>query len=150
MKMIALYQQMIEKLNALVDVPLLLFRLVLAYGFYGPAMMKLGNISGIADWFEGMGMPFPTLNAYLATYTEVAGFVLLFLGLGTRIIAVPLMIVMLVAIQSVHWANGFEAGNNGFEIPLYYLLMLFGLFIYGPGKISVDHFLKKYLMSKMG
>ncbi len=149
MKMISLYQQMIEKLNALVDVPLLLFRLVLAYGFYGPAMMKLGNISGIADWFEGMGMPFPTLNAYLATYTEVAGFVLLFLGLGTRIIAVPLMIVMLVAIQTVHWANGFEAGNNGFEIPLYYLLMLFGLFIYGPGKISVDHFLKKYLMSKM-
>ena len=150
MKMIALYQQMTKKLNALVDVPLLLFRLVLAYGFYGPAMMKLGNISGIADWFESMGMPFPTLNAYLATYTEVAGFVLLFLGLATRIIAVPLMIVMLVAIQSVHWANGFEAGNNGFEIPLYYLLMLFSLFVYGPGKMSVDHLLKKFLMKNAG
>jgi len=45
---------------------------------------------------------------------------------------------MLVAIKTVHWANGFEAGNNGFEIPLYYLLMLFVLFVYGGRRFSLD------------
>ncbi len=27
------------------------------------------------------------------------------------------MFIMLVAIFAVHWLNGLEAGNNGFEIP---------------------------------
>ena len=85
-----------------------------------------------------MGFVLPTLNAYLAALTETAGFVLLFLGLATRIISIPLMFVMLVAIFTVHIGHGFAAGDNGFEIPLYYLLMLFSLLITGPGRISVD------------
>ena len=89
-------------------------RLVLAYGFYTPAMMKLSDIHAIADWFAEMGLPAPLLNAYLATGTELAGVILLPLGLGTRFIAIPLIITMIVAIATVHWANGFEAGNNGF------------------------------------
>ncbi len=84
----------------------------------------------------------PVLNAYLSASTEAAGVVLLFLGLGTRLISIPLMVVMLVAIGTVHWANGFEAGSNGFEIPLYYLIMLMTLFFIGPGRISVDAWLK--------
>jgi len=50
---------------------------------------------------------------------------------------------MVVAIITVHFGNGFEAGNNGFEIPLYYMLMLFALFVNGAGRISVDHFIAK-------
>ena len=141
--MIKLYNKIITKLEILKDVPPLLFRLILAYGFYSPAMMKLGNIDGIAEWFAGMGMPFPTLNAYMATATETAGFILLFLGLATRIISIPLIVVMLVAIFTVHISNGFEAGANGFEIPLYYLLMLVSLIIIGPGKLSVDALIDK-------
>ena len=134
-----LYTKLIAKLDNLKDLPPLLSRLVLAYGFYGPATMKLNNIDGIIEWFAGMGMPFPTLNAYLATGTETIGFVLLFLGLGTRLISMPLIIVMIVAIFTVHIGNGFEAGNNGFEIPLYYMLMLFRLMVTGPGKYSLDN-----------
>ena len=52
------------------------------------------------------------------------------------------MVIMLVAIGTVHWVNGFEAGSNGFEIPLYYLIMLMTLFFIGPGRISVDAWLK--------
>ena len=40
-------------------------------------------------------------------------------------------------------SNGFEAGANGFEIPLYYLLMLVSLIITGPGKLSVDALIDK-------
>jgi putative oxidoreductase len=117
--------------------------LVLAYGFYNPAMMKVKNIDGIISWFASMSMPLPALNAYLATTTELLGILLLTLGVGVRVIAIPLIITMVVAIATVHWDHGFEAGNNGFEIPLYYILMLFALLTFGAGKYSVDAIVKK-------
>ncbi len=143
MKCTIAYKNATQKLESLKDLPPLFFRLVLAYGFYGPAMMKWGNINGIADWFGSMGIPFPTLNAYMAASTEMAAVILLPLGLATRIISIPLIITMIVAIVTVHLGNGFEAGDNGFEIPLYYLLMLFALLINGAGKISIDHLIAK-------
>ncbi len=126
------------------DFPLLFMRLVLAYGFWSPAVMKWSDINAIGEWFGSMGLPFPLLNAYLAASTEMAGVFLLLFGFGTRLISIPLIITMLVAIFTVHLPNGFEAGSNGFEIPLYYLLMLFTLIVYGPGKLSVDAIIKKY------
>jgi len=131
-----------NKLQSLKDLPLLFMRLALAYGFYKPAMMKWKDIDGIAAWFDGMGMPFPTLNAYMATITETLGFVLLFLGFATRLITIPLIIVMVVAIVTVHGFEHYDAGENGFEIPLYYIIMLFTLFIYGPGKFSLQQLFK--------
>jgi putative oxidoreductase len=139
---------MAERLAFTKDIPLLLMRLVLAYGFWGPAMMKWKNMDGIVNWFAGMGIPFPTVNAYLSASTEVAGSILLFLGLATRIISIPLMVVMLVAIFTVHIHNGFEAGANGFEIPLYYLIMLITLLVYGPGRFSVSGLLRKKMAAK--
>lgn len=147
MKTCNLYQNVTQKLDSLKDLPPLFFRLILAYGFYTPAMMKWGNISGIAEWFGSIGIPFPTLNAYMAASTEMAAVILLPLGLATRFISIPLIITMVVAILTVHGSNGFEAGNNGFEIPLYYMLMLFALLINGAGKISVDNIIKGRIMS---
>jgi len=142
MNLVNTYNVVVDKLSNLKSLPLLLLRLVLAYGFYNPAKMKWADISSIASWFESLGYPLPTLNAYMAAGLEAIGVVLLFLGLGTRLIAFPLMFVMFIAIATVHWGNGFESGSNGFEIPLYYLLMLFTLLIYGGGKYSLDNLIK--------
>ena len=120
---------------------LLLARLAVAYGFYEPAISKWKDIDGIASWFGTMGIPFPTFNAYMTASTELLGVVLLTLGLFTRLISLPLMVVMVVAIMTVHLAHGFSAGNNGFEIPLYYLLFLFIFASHGAGKFSMDYFL---------
>jgi putative oxidoreductase len=132
-----------DKFNHLKDVSLFFVRIVLAYGFYGPATMKWSNINGVAEWFSSMGLPLPTLQAYLAASAELLGVILLPLGLFTRWISIPLIITMIVAIKTVHWDNGFEASNNGFEIPLYYMLMLMVLLSHGAGKISIDHWLRK-------
>ena len=130
--------------NKFQSISLLLLRLILAYGFYEPAMNKWNDISSVASWFESMGIPAPTLNAYMAAGTETLGVVLLTLGLFTRLISFPLMIIMIVAITTVHLSNGFSAGDNGFEIPLYFMLMLFVLFSHGAGKYSLDNlFFKK-------
>lgn len=122
---------------------LLFARLTIAYGFYEPAMNKWNNIEGTASWLAGLGVPFPTLNVYMVATFETLGVVLLALGLFTRFISLPLIATMLVAIVTVHFSNGFSAGNNGFEIPLYYLLFL-GIFTsFGAGKISIDYFFSK-------
>ncbi len=137
------YFAVIDSLKNLKSLPLLLLRLILAVGFYGPAMMKVKNIDNIISWFESINIPLPTLNAYLATGTETLGFVLLALGLGTRLMAIPLIITMIVAIVTLHLPHGFEAGSNGYEIPLYYIIMLFTLMVFGSGKYSLDYLLSK-------
>ncbi len=135
------YNCFASKVSSLRSLPLLFMRLILAYGFYSPAMMKWADINAIGEWFGSMGIPAPLLNAYLAATTEIVGVVLLTLGLLTRFISIPLIVTMIVAIVTVHWSNGFEAGNNGYEIPLYYMIMLFTLVIYGSGKLSLDYLL---------
>lgn len=137
--MVRYYEKLKNGVSRLNDLSLLLLRLILAYGFLEPAKMKVTNIDGIIQWFSGMNYPLPALNAYLAATAESLGVVLLFLGLGSRIISIPLMFTMLVAIFTVHIGNGFAAGENGFEIPLYYFLMLFALLVFGSGKYSLDH-----------
>lgn len=129
--------------NKLQNIALFFLRLILAYGFWGPAKTKWADINSVAEWFGSLGIPAPAFNAYLAASTEMAGVFLLILGLGTRIISIPLIITMLVAIKTVHWQNGFSAGDNGYEIPLYYMLMLFVLLSFGGGKISVDYLIKR-------
>ena len=138
-----LCNKFVEGTGKLRDIPLLLFRLILAVGFYEPAMMKVKNLAGVAEWFGSMNYPLPGVSAFLAMVTEVAGIILLTLGLGTRVAALPMMFIMVVATFTVHISNGFAAGDNGFEIPLYYFIMLFALVVYGSGKYSLDHLFSK-------
>jgi len=118
---------------------LLIARLIIAYGFYEPAMNKWKDIDSVAGWFGSMGIPFPLINAYAAAVTEILGVGLLVLGLFTRLISLPLIIIMVVAIFTVHYDNGFSAGANGFEIPLYYLIFLIIFVSHGAGKFSLDN-----------
>ncbi len=125
------------------DIAPLILRLMLAYGFLEPTWNKMQDVHAIGEWLASMELPAPYFQAWLVTITECLGVVLLTLGLGTRIIAIPLIITMMVAIKTVHWDNGFAAGDNGYEIPLYYALMLLCLIFTGSGIISLDHVLSK-------
>ena len=142
-KLIGVCNSLSNALESLKDIPLLIIRLTLAYGFYTPAMNKWSDIDSIAEWFTSMNYPLPKLNAYMAAGTETAGLILLALGFASRLISIPLIFVMMIAIFTVHIGNGWEAGNNGFEIPFYYLVMLLVILVYGPGKYSLEGIIKK-------
>jgi len=141
MRLMQFYQEFSRLSEYTHSLTLLLARFAVAYGFYEPAMMKWNDISSVSQWFDSMGILLPTFNAYIAASAETAGVVLLILGLFTRFISIPLIIVMIVAIMMVHLSNGFAAGVNGFEIPLYYMLFLLIFFSQGAGRFSLDHFL---------
>ena len=121
----------------------LVIRLLLAYGFAKPALLKINNLPETANWFMEIHIPLPKLVAYLVSGIEVIGIVLLVLGLFTRYISVLLSFVMMGAIIFVHATNGFSVANNGIEIPLYYLLFLMLLASFGAGKYSLDRAILK-------
>ena len=121
----------------------LVTRLTIAYGFAMPALLKINNFADTVKWFESLSIPFPLLASYLVSGIEVMGIVLLILRLFTRYISVLLSCVMLGAILFVHISNGFSVANNGFEIPLYYLMFLMLFASFGAGKYSLDRVLFK-------
>ena len=138
-----MYFNFVDFLRKLEWLPLLIFRLTLAHGFYLPAYYKLNNPENFIATFERMNIPAPALSFYLCLITEVLAVILLPIGFGVRFIAVPLMITMLVAIFAGHWDNGFLASKNGFQVPLYFFFMIFLLFVYGGGKASLDYWIGK-------
>jgi uncharacterized membrane protein YphA (DoxX/SURF4 family) len=91
----------------------LALRLYLIPIFWMAGTHKYQSFADTVDWFGntdyGLGLPFPWLMAFLATSTELAGAVLLTLGLATRWISIPLMITMIVAAVTVHLPNGWQA-----------------------------------------
>lgn len=94
-------------------VPLLLLRLYLVPVMWMAGSEKLAHFDSIVEWFGnsewGLGLPLPGLMAALATATELAGAILLALGLATRYISIPLLVTMVVAAVTVHWQHGWMA-----------------------------------------
>jgi putative oxidoreductase len=64
---------------------------------------KLNNLPIVIENFVDWGIPFPKILAPFVSGVEFIGGILLLLGLFTRIAAVPLVIVMIVAIISAKW-----------------------------------------------
>ena len=87
----------------------LAFRLFLAPIFILAGLGKLTGIENTAGYFEFLGLPAPTLMAYLAGLTEFVGGILLIPGAAVRWVAVPLMFTMVVAAGTAHWEYGWHA-----------------------------------------
>ncbi len=113
-------------------------------------------------WFGGDGfaatmafftgtMQIPALFAFLAIAAEFAGSIGLLLGLLTRVAAFGIAVVMVVAILTVHLANGFfmnwsgTQGGEGFEYHLLALGIAVVLMMRGGGKWSIDEALARRL-----
>jgi len=106
-------QAMLNSFRALDFLAPLAMRLYLAPVFLMAGLNKHNSLEDTAAWFGnpdwGLGLPAPELMAYLATYTELLGGVMLIIGLGVRWVSIPLMVTMLVAAFAVHWENGWFA-----------------------------------------
>ncbi len=108
-----IYQQIVTRLQVADGIPLLLLRLYLAPVMIQAGWNKASSFDSIVDWFGnddyGLGLPIPLVMAFLATAAELVGGVLLLLGALTRLVSIPLMVTMIVAMVSVHAKNGWLA-----------------------------------------
>jgi len=84
----------------------------------------------------------------LATWFELLGAIALMVGLGTRFFSASLIILTLVAWASVHAGNGYKVCDNGYKLPLMYLVMFLPLLLSGPGKLSLDYWLGRHFPSR--
>src|SRR5215210_5865701 len=123
---------------------LLTARLVL-----GPAMAAHGaqklfgwfgghGLAGTAGFFGTMGFRPARLFAVAAALSEFGGGLLVTLGLLGPIGPALVVSVMLVAMITTHWKNGFFAMSNGIELTLLYAAGAAALAIMGPGAFSLD------------
>ncbi|HEX5450132.1 MAG TPA: DoxX family protein [Gaiellaceae bacterium] len=96
-----------------------------------------GGPKGTASFFGSLGFRASALLALLAGLGESSGLAFAF-GFLTPFAAVAMTTVMLVAIITVHWKNGFFNGNGGFELPLLIATVAVSVAATGPGRFSVD------------
>ena len=96
------------------------------------------GLEGVAQWMESIGLAPGYLMALMAGSAEFFGGVALIIGLLVRPAAAVLAVTMLVAIFTVHLANGFFMSNNGYEFALALLAISVALLIEGAGKLSID------------
>lgn len=124
------------------DLALLLLRIGLGIIFLAHGVGKLqGGIDGVAGFFGAVGIPAPILMAWIVTLVEVFGGALLIVGLATRLAALLLSIIMIVAILTVKVKVGLIApmgSGAGAELDLALLVGLLSLLFQGPGAWSAD------------
>ncbi len=123
----------------------LAIRLLFGYFWLETGWAKLHNLDGFTQRFIGWGIPFPAFSATLSAATEFGGGVLILLGLFTRLISIPMIINMIVAIAVVA-IKPVTSLDEFVEIdePLY-TLVFFWLLMAGPGRISLDTLIAKWL-----
>jgi putative oxidoreductase len=145
-----LYAWLVRAASHCQSVVLLLIRLYWGYQFCITGWGKLNNLQGTADFFSGLGIPFPTFNAALAGGTECFGGALLLIGLASRLVALPLIFTMIVAYAT----DGREVLLGIFQdsdafvtaTPFLFLLASVIILVFGPGKISLDYLIERKRM----
>ena len=130
-------------------------RLVIGYGFLAHGWAKLSRgPAGFAKLLEQIGAPLPEVTAWVSTLIEILGGLAILAGAFVAAVSVPLIVMMLVAMFTVHLRYGFSAINTigltadgpqfgppGYEINLLYIAGLLALILGGAGLWSIDGWL---------
>lgn len=123
---------------------LLILRVVVGLGFASHGTQKLFGwfggygISGTGAYFESIGFRPGPRFALAAGLSEVFGGLLLALGFLGPIGPALMLLVMVVAVLTVHRGHGFYAYNNGAEVPIVYSTVAVTVALAGPGQYSLD------------
>lgn len=121
----------------------LIARLSVGIVFAQSGWGKLHNIERVTAYFTELGIPAPHIQAYFVSSVELVAGALLVLGLFTRFVIVPLIIIMVVAILTAKKGDITSYSDIlGLSEYLYIILMLW-IGGNGAGAISIDRFIKR-------
>ena len=121
---------------------LLAVRLYWGWQFMQTGWGKLTDIGKVVQFFTDLGIPAPALNAYFVSALEFGGGMLLILGLGSRLIALPLTVDMIVAYITADREALLSIFSNPDKFtaaaPYTFLVASLIVLIFGPGRFSLD------------
>jgi len=131
---------------------LLIIRLYWGWQFFQTGKGKLMDVSKPAQFFASLGIPFPYLQAILVGCTECFGGLLLLAGLASRLISIPLGILLTVA----YFTADIDRVRVIFSDPdkfvtadeFLFLFTIVIVFAFGPGALSLDTLITKYIKTK--
>lgn len=126
-------------------------RLIVGFGFMQHGYAKLARgPEAFTAILHALGMPAPGLLAGATIAVELLGGLAVLLGFCVPLASLPMAVILLVAIVTVHIPNGFSSikllsvstsgahfGQPGYETDLLYLAGLFALVAGGPGPLSL-------------
>jgi putative oxidoreductase len=130
-------------------------RLIVGFGFMQHGYAKLARgPEHFTAILHALGVPAPDLLAWATIGVELLGGLAVLLGLLIPLASIPMAVVLLVAIFTVHLPNGFSSikllavdaagahfGQPGYETDLLYLAALIALVLGGAGPLSLDNLL---------
>jgi Predicted membrane protein len=137
-------------------------RLIVGFGFMQHGYAKLSRGAGdFIGILHAMGLPHAELLGWATIIVELVGGLMVLLGALLPLVSVPMIVVLLVAILTVHLPNGFSSiklqafdamgahfGQPGYETDLLYVAGLLALCIGGPGPWSIDALVGARLRAK--
>jgi putative oxidoreductase len=134
-------------------------RLIVGFGFIQHGYAKLAR--GPEDFIgvlHQMGLPSSFLLGWLTIIVELVGGLMILVGALIPLAALPMMILLFVAIITVHLPNGFSSiklrsfdaagahfGQPGYETDLLYLASLLALCFGEPAPVSIDGWLNRLM-----
>jgi putative oxidoreductase len=135
----------------------LLLRAVMGYGFMVHGWAKLSH--GPANFerlLVQLGVPWHHLASWVVPLVELLGGFAILIGAFATVAAIPLIVVMLTAMLTVHLKYGFSSiktiglgpdgplfGPPGYEVALLYIAGLIAIILGGTGKLSADSLIKR-------
>ncbi|MEP7029525.1 MAG: DoxX family protein [Pseudolabrys sp.] len=102
-----------------------------------------GNTAAVAKFLESTGFHHGLFWGYVVGAVEFFCGLFLAVGLLTRVVAVPIIGFLVVAIVTYHWQFGFNWENRGFEYPLFWSIVVFYFLVRGGGPCSIDAIIGK-------
>jgi putative oxidoreductase len=131
---------------------LLVTRLYFFWQLFQDGQGKLNNLAKVSEYFASLGIPLPTLNAWITGSIELVGSLLLIIGLATRPVALLIFGVMTVAYLTGDRDAVLQIFSDPDKFvkadPFPYFVMALVLFFAGPGWISVDKLLSRFFGKK--
>jgi len=132
-------------------------RLIVGFGFMQHGFAKLAKGPEVfAGILQALAVPAPHFMAWASIATELLGGLAILLGAFVSVISLPLAMLLLVAILTVHLPYGFPSiklmsvvagrpqfGPPGYECDLLYLACLVALVLGGSGPLAIDDYLRK-------
>jgi len=129
-------------------------RLIAGYGFLAHGLAKWSKgPAAFASVLHAIGVPAPHLMAWLTIATEILGGIAILLGAFVALVSIPAIVLLVVAIFSVHLPYGFSSiklmgivngraqfGPPGYECDLLYIACLLALALGAPTPWSVDRY----------
>ena len=134
---------LLVKLGNCLQSPLLLaMRLYWGWPLFQTGKGKLMNLDRTAEFFSTLHIPMPKINAIMAGSTECFGGLLLCLGLGSRLVSIPVAFTMIIAYVTAD-AEAFRSVLSNPDkftgaAPFLFLLTALVILAFGPGAISLD------------